>query len=889
MRRSVEGGLVLHRMTQGCFLGALLLVPGCMTRGLGISDDSALPRESGTAPQPVALKNFLKDKDIRSTSGLFVTYSYRTKTYMLVQHKQLGKPFMLTSQVSQGTGRLGGGDVLGALTGSRVQSMVVSLVRHGNRLYLIEQPHAYLDQAEQWTAVHRTFSPTVVTSIPILAEGSASSTTSAKPSAQDVLVGLDELLLEDLVAAMPVGRERQKATRKQSYVESHSGTAQSTSLRVRLGYSSATVTELGHSVNSVGVTYSFVQLPSSPMQRRKADDRMGTFTTPFRDFQSPESRMQSHAVVRWRLEADHREGTLLVPKKPIVFYLDSATPKGLQPYILDGVRQWNRAFEAAGWKDAVRAAVLPAKLALDDPRIAVIHWDVGEHSLNGRGQPLVDPRSGEILSATLILSMNPLRHHLRLRKTVLRPHQQQETIDAALSDDQEELGAVLGTQGDVLRAALLGKRALTPSEPLPDALLGQRMRLLAMHEVGHALGLRHNFRASTHTPSEQLGNKEWYKKSPLLASVMDYPALNLPATAAEGNATTDFPYYQASIGPSDVMSIAYAYSPDPMYAVQLASQAAKWGYVFGSDDEADSDSDPSVQRWDLGGEPLTWAKDRAKALRDLWQQVEKGSLLPGDRPADVTQVAASLLYDFERAVGAVPAYIGGRYGSRDHLGDPGGKPASRAVEKSKQSAALSFLLSEVLSESSLPMTPALAERLGEDYLTPRHSSPRKQTDLPLWRQVLDLRISILRELLEPARLRRMVDGEQAFGRDAVLTVGELLSQLTQSLFAEIISGNPGAISPLRRELQLRYVERLTHQVLHVAPESRHARAQARYQLQQIESKLEELRPKRSALDVDTRAHVIELGDSISATLNGARVIHTPTETRRVSESEEPVD
>lgn len=105
----------------------------------------------------------------------------------------------------------------------------------------------------------------------------------------------------------------------------------------------------------------------------------------------------------------------------------------------------------------------------------------------------------------------------------------------------------------------------------------------------------------------------------------------------------------------------------------------------------------------------------------------------------------------------------------------------------------------------------------------------------------------------------MVDGNKRWHPSSASDGGRASSQLTQSLFAEINSGSPGAISPLRRELQLRYVERLTHQVLHVAPESRHARAQARYQLQQIESKLEELRPKRSALDVDTRAHVIELG------------------------------
>jgi hypothetical protein len=174
-----------------------------------------------------------------------------------------------------------------------------------------------------------------------------------------MLVSLDELLLDDLAATVPVGKDRQKPQRRLSYVEKLSGSAVSTSLRVRLGYSTAASTELGHLVNAVSVTYSFLQLPDTPMQRRQADDRIGTFSTAFRDFHSRQPRMESYAVLRWRLVPSHKEGTLLVPKQPIVFYLDPATPKVYQPYILDGVRQWNRAFEAAGWKDAVRAAVLP--------------------------------------------------------------------------------------------------------------------------------------------------------------------------------------------------------------------------------------------------------------------------------------------------------------------------------------------------------------------------------------------------------------------------------------------------------------------------------------------------------------------------------------------------
>jgi hypothetical protein len=871
---------MLQRVTCAVAMGSLLLGSGCVRRS--ISDESSLPRETRDArdaPTPGPLRNFLRDKDTRAVPGLFVTYAYRTKVYLLVQKKQLGKPLMLVTQVSQGTGRDSLDGPLGMLTGTNLKNIVVTFERHGSRLFLVEQPHRYLDQAADRAMVERTFSPHIVASLPILAEERPGSRTTDGGSSSDVLVGLDDLLLEDLAATVPSGKDHQRPARRLSYLEGTSGTAQSTSLRVRLGYASGGQNELGHTVNSVAITYSLLQLPETPMLRRVADDRIGVFSTVFRDFHSPSPDLEAHAITRWRLTPDHREGSLWVPKQPIVFYLDPATPEAYQPYILDGIRQWNRAFEAAGWKDAVRAAVLPSKLAIDDPRLAIVHWDVGEHSLNGRGQRLVDPRSGEILGATLVMSLNPQRQQLRLRQTVLAPGLAAQSQEDLFDEDRQELAAVLGDQSQVLRAVLLSKGVLAKNEPLPDDLLGRRLRLLAMHEIGHALGLQHNFRASTLTPSEQLGNPQWFQRSPLLASVMDYAAINLPPLGSPPTSERDFPYYQATIGPSDVLSIAYAYTPDPVYAAYLAGHAAEWGYVFGSDDEADSEADPSVQRWDLGSEPLLWAKDRTALLRDLWQKLASRGLQPGERPAEVTAIASSLLQDYTRAVGTVPAYIGGRYGSRDHIGDPSGKPASRAVEKSKQSAALAFLLDAVFAESALPVTPALAQQLGEDYLTARRRAFIKQTDIPLWRLLLELRMGMLRELLEARRLRRMVDGEQAFGRDSVLTVGELFSQLSRALFSEIYSGTPGTVSPLRRELQLRYVELLGGLVLHVTPESRHARSQARYQLQQLAVQLEQLRPKRESFEPDTRAHLIELADSILATVNGASVIHTGPDSR----------
>lgn len=877
----------------GLFAILLAAQPGCRLRSASLSDESVLPRDSRDPP-PASLQAFLKDKETRTTPGLFVAYSYRQKTYLLVQKKQLDKPFLLTAMVSQGAG-LTAGTPLGQPTGTGLIDDVVMFQRHGNRLFLIQKPDRYLTSEPMRQAVEQTYSPFVMTSLPIVAENKPSVRASGKDDG-DLLVSVDDLLLEDLAATGMAGRDTIKPSKRLSYVEEASGTAVSTSLRVRLGYSTSLHSDLGDPINSVRITYSLVKLPDTPLVRREADDRIGTFARSFRDFESDSPRQTAHAVMRWRLEVDHREGTLAVPKRPIVFYLDPATPKSYQPYILDGVRQWNRAFEAAGWKDAVRAAVLPKTVSIDDPRAVVIHWDAGEPSFNGRGQPLVDPRTGEILGASLVLSMGPVRSHLRLRKTVLAPQAMSElgstredTLPWSLRADEDELAEGLSEQAEVLRASLLSAQAVPQGAPLPEALLGQRLRLLAMHEAGHALGLRHNFRASSIAPADKLGSPDWLKQRPTTASVMDYVAINLPppgSPAAKRGFDPDFPYYPTTIGPSDLLTIAYAYTPDPAYAAQLANQAAAWGYVFGSDLEASLGADPLVQRWDLGGEPLAWAKDRCDLLRKLWIDTLRSRARPGDRPVEITDQLGWLLTDYGTAAARAEPYIGGRHSSRDHLGDAGGKPAYRPVEKTKQQEALTFLVDAVLSEQALPISAELAQALGDDYLDARRRELRNQTIHPLWRQVLDLRVSTLHELLSPLRLRRMVDGEQVFGRDAVLTVGELLQRLSQSLFAELHGGNPSGLSPMRRELQLRYVEALGSLVLQHAPESRHARAQARYQLQELRGKLQELRSKRDSFDPDTRAHLAELEDTISATVNGAMVVRPPTDSQAHSHGED---
>jgi len=313
-----------------------------------------------------------------------------------------------------------------------------------------------------------------------------------------------------------------------------------------------------------------------------------------------------------------------------------------------------------------------------------------------------------------------------------------------------------------------------------------------------------------------------------------------------------------------------------LYAAQLAKEATSWGYLFGGDAEELFGLDPLVQKWDLGSDPLQWAKGRASLLRKLWVALLQADPNPGQRPAELTERLSFLLEEHERLGEVARTYVGGRYLSRDHVGDEGGKPASRPVEKQKQLEALAFLSAAVLAEDALPITGEWAQRMGTDYQNLGIRGAVNQDRLPLWRRRLEHRMKLLSDLLSPFHLRKMVDGEQAFGKDQVLTVGEMLHKLTESIFSECQQGSPSSLSPLRREMQLRYVDGIGRMLLQKNPGNKYVRAQTRQELLDVQQNCAALRNKKS-LDPDLRAHVTELYETTSALLRSSMRVHTDAE------------
>ncbi|HET9947740.1 MAG TPA: zinc-dependent metalloprotease, partial [Longimicrobiales bacterium] len=395
---------------------------------------------------------------------------------------------------------------------------------------------------------------------------------------------------------------------------------------------------------------------------------------------------------------------------------------------------------------------------------------------------------------------------------------------------------------------------LGPSEPVPDEYVYQAVKWVTMHEVGHTLGLRHNFRSSTDTPNERLQDPEWTRANGVYSSVMEYPTPNI---APSGQPNGDF--YNRGIGPYDVWAIAYGYTPDPERAAEIARLAAQPGHAYGTDEDARGDGalDPTVNPYDLGKDPLRWAAGRATMIRSTWSNVPAISLEDDGTYASATYVFNSLLFQYARALSIGVKYIGGQYFYRDHVGDPGGRGPWANVPRARQLEALEFLMEYAFSPEAFALPPEVLQRFGANRWSHWGNDMTfdGRIDYPYHESVLDVQRALVEHMTSPMVFSRIRDAELKYGASEVLTIPELLQVLQSAIWSELDQGT--SIPAMRRDLQRAYLDRMIELVTD-APDGTpaDARSVARYTLEQLEGELEAaLRSRR--LDAYTRAHLNE--------------------------------
>lgn len=847
----------------------------------GAAAPAGAARDSGAAPSP--FKKFADlIKGATHRPGYFDTYEKGENLYLVIPKDRLGKDFLMEMKIAQGIGAqfLFGGQMLNVFEGQ-----VMALERHGDRVVLVQRPHRFVarEGGAAQRAVDLTFGSSVVEQAKIesIRDDSA------------IVINTYDWWVSDLsgvslgvrfaVSTTP-GRPGQASFDKQrSFLETVKGFPQNLNVRARLTFRPSEPVAWpsvpdGRYV-SLSLFYTLAALPEVPMTPRLGDDRVGNFLTVHKDFSQEDSVTFVRYVNRWRLEPGERVGDLWKPKKQIVYYIDPNVPDEYRPYMKAGVENWNKAFEAAGWKDAIRAEPLPEGADAEDIRYSTLRWNVSDNPSYGAiGPSVVDPRTGEVLDADILFESSMFGNFRNAWRNLVNPSTAAEAFLQTLQFNENELnsaqrggelaslGTTMAAQGAFLATVLAERGVIAPGDPVPMRYVAEAAVWVTAHEVGHTLGLQHNFRSSTSTPFAKLHDRAWADTNGLFSSVMEYPTPNVaPRGKANGY------YYNPGVGSYDKWAITYAYTADAARAQAVARQVADKRNNYGTNAEAGGPGaiDPSINVYDLSDEPLTWARERTQMIRELWQTLPKNVLTDNYRYWDLTAAFQSLFGQYAQAVSPAVKYIGGQYINRDHVGDPQGRRPFVAVPKAQQRDALTFLVDRVFAEQAFALPQDVLAQFGSNrwFHWGTNTTWAGRIDYPYHEQVVGFQSAVLGQLISPFRLAAIRDGETKFGAANVVTIPEVMNDVTQAIWSEVWAAPGRNISATRRDLQRAYIDQLT--TIIATPQDRtpaDARAVARARLVDLNRRLGARLTPPVTYDAYTVAHLQEARARIAKAL-----------------------
>ena len=518
---------------------------------------------------------------------------------------------------------------------------------------------------------------------------------------------------------------------------------------------------------TVEINNSFLLLPKTPMRRRIFDPRVGFFASRFTVYGDDQQRVEETEFIHhWRLEPKDEDidkwkrGELVEPKKQIVYYIDPATPKKWRPYLIAGINDWQVAFEKAGFKNAIVGKEWPENdrtMSLEDARYSVIRYFASDIE-NAYGPNVADPRSGEILES-----------HIGWYHNVMKLVHDWYMVQTAAVD------------------------ARARKMKYDDALMGDLIRFVSSHEVGHTLGLRHNMGSSSKTPVENLRNKAWVEANGHTASIMDYARFNYVAQP-EDNITSKGLYPR--IGDYDKWAIMWGYKglPDTKDAEEdkkvlnkltIDSLKANPRLWFGGEGQ---NADPRAQTEDLSDNNVKASEYGIKNLKRILPMLPEWTREEADQYDNLEEMYGQVVGQFSRYMGHVVKNVGGVEETFKSIEQPGDvyEPTPKAMQKD----AVEFLNKQLFA------TPTWL--LNKDILN-KFDNPTTEVT------IATSQANILKSLYSPARLFRMSVCTGRYGA-AAYGVDEMMTDVKKGVWTELSTG--GTIDIYRRDLQKVYVEAL---------------------------------------------------------------------------------
>jgi len=755
-------------------------------------------------------------KGAKAHPGFITLYRQEEKVWMEILPEHMNTPFHFMFNTTHSAGERG------LYAGQTLRSFHAVFKRIGNQMQLIlkNTEHTATPGTPQAIAVAQSFSDSLMSSVPVLSQPHVQS--------KGILIDASSLLFADLPSystqleaayRMGHGFDRSNTSFTAVYAD-----PKQANLLVNAHYYTPRVAAPSMSPSPVpqvplpstlqdtrslfvGFVYSFAALPAVPIRPRMADDRMGHFVMTLRDYSDDTQRTTArYMVTRWRLEKADPAAALSEPKEPIVYWLDKNVPEKYRQSIIEGVLEWNKAFERIGFKNALVVKQQTATDTFDtmDSRHASIRWYFGVDAPAAFGPSVKDERSGEILDADIQLIDGHFRGARRFVADRVGPSLA--SAAHALHEGCDFAHAAVNSDG-FAQQLLLARGELEPDSPLAEQLAQATAKRVVMHEVGHTLGLRHNFRASSIYSLKQLQDAAFTKVNGMAGSIMDYlPLTVFPKGQPQGE------YMASTLGPYDYWAIEYAYKPidadkEADELARIAARSTEPALAYGSDEDAHSTQlpDPSVSGFDLGDDPLAYAQQRIEMVRELWDRLQVRQLKPGESYGTLRRSFDLGFSEFGAVLPFVTKHVGGTTVLRDRAGT--GRAVLTPIAVARQQAALKLLTDNLFTAKSLDFPPEFLSRLGSGRL-----NAGTLPDVSISSRTLSLQTRVLDQLMsEQTALRLLSSAEKVRDPKKTLSLRELYATVQSSIWSELAQGK--GITLARRNLQRAHLKLIANAVM----------------------------------------------------------------------------
>ncbi|MFI1773654.1 zinc-dependent metalloprotease [Thalassobellus citreus] len=806
------------------------------------------------APVPKkSKKKTIKDltKSSRKIEGLLTMYqdTITGSLQMLISNEQLGKEFIHFSQIADGVmdaGRI--------IRGSYQDSKVFKIEKYFDKIEFITQNTSFYYDPDN--AISKSEGANI-------SEGNMAS---IKIEAYNEEKGLylikanDLFLKETFSQIKPASRPGGSPTdfklgnldKNKTKIINIKNYPENSNIKVEYVFSKPSTLNNGSNAVadgrnvSVKVFHSLIAMPENDFEPRFDDPRVGYFGQQVDDKTSTSATPYRDLINRWNLKKKDPSAAISEPVKPITYWMENTTPVEWRETIKEAVLKWNIAFEKAGFKNAIVVKQQPDDAIWDagDIRYNVLRWTSSpEPPFGGYGPSMANPRTGEILSADIMLEYIMFSNRVILDKLYnLASLETAFTPSDVLNNDH-----MYCSFGELLHEDAMFAKSIASAFGATNLELKRLQKevitALLMHEVGHTLGLNHNMKASQLFSPEQLADADFIKGKCLTGSVMDYAALNLTRDRSKQGQYTDM-----SVGPYDVWAIQFGYTPFKSEAEKdaLLNESTKPELIFGNDaDDMRSPGkaiDPRVNVWDQSNDAITYSIDRIELANDLMKDLFQNFTTKGQSYQELRQAYYLLSRQKSGAANIISRYIGGVYVERGMVGQKHSKQPYTPVSLEDQKRAMNALSKYVFAPNAFDAPNELYNYLA---LQRRGFNFGRNTEDPkIHQQVLTYQKNVFAHILHPTTLKRISDSE-LYGNK--YTLSRFMTDLNKAIFKADISGN---INSFRQNLQLEYTNTLINMLngKRASSFSNNSKSMALYNLKQI-------RTMASSLgNIESRAH-----------------------------------